>query len=131
MTIDERPHKMVNGEKVFLTDKEIEDRRAEELNWEINKRPLMIIAEVKAMAQKRIFDIAPEYKQRNMLAQAIELGAVPDNARTQAQKDEALALKSIWAKINDIRRHSDYLEEQIKLGNYPNLRDPASQGWPE
>ena len=129
--INERPHKMVNGEKVFCTDKEIEDRRIEEEHWERVERPKGVIAQVKEIAQKRIYAIAPEYKQRNMLAQAIELGSVPDSTRTQAQKDEALALKSIWAKINDIRRHSDYLEEQIKLGNYPNFRDPASQGWPE
>ena len=127
----ERLHKMVNGEKVFLTDKEIEDRRIEEEHWERVERPKNYISQVKDIAQRRIFDVAPEWKQRNMLAQAIELGAVPDSNRTQSQKDEALALKAMWAKINDIRRHSDYLEEQIKLGNYPNFRDPASQGWPE
>ena len=128
--VDERPHKMVNGEKVFLTDAEIAKRQQEDEHWLTVEKPKSYIKSIKEIAQQRILAIAPEYEQRNKLAQAIELAAIPDSERTQSQKDEALELKTMWAKINDIRRHSNALEAQIKRGNYPNLRDQTSQGWP-
>jgi len=65
---------------------------------------------VKQEASRRILAIAPEYKQRNMLARSAELLRIGETNWTQEQRDEVLAMELIWDTIKFIRAKSDEIE---------------------
>ena len=77
-------------------------------------RDIPVTAEhIKAEAGRRIVALMPEYKQRNALAQGMEvlLAAVLDGvAPTEEQKAEVREVLAIWAGIKAIRKRSNELE---------------------
>jgi hypothetical protein len=68
------------------------------------------IRNVKAEANRRIIAIAPEWRQRNMIARSVELLSIGKDAWTQEQRDENLALELVWETVKMIRAKSDQLE---------------------
>ena len=65
---------------------------------------------VKQEASRRILAIAPDYRQRNLLARSVELLRIGEANLTQEQRDEVLAMELIWETIQIIRAKSDLLE---------------------
>lgn len=72
--------------------------------------PAPLAADVKAEAYRRIVALAPEWKQRNMIARGVELVRVGESNWTDVQQAEVNAMDAIWATIKDIREASDALE---------------------
>lgn len=66
------------------------------------------IAAIKEEAGKRINEILPEMKQRNLLARMIELSN--KDTLTDDEQAEADAAQAVWDAINDIRETSNTAE---------------------
>lgn len=66
------------------------------------------IAEIKNEAQRRIIGIAPEWKQRNLTARAVELINLGQNS-TQ----EFLDIQAVWDSVKALRDTSDQLEADV------------------
>jgi len=66
--------------------------------------------QVKQEAARRILAIAPDYRQRNMLARTAELLRIGEANLTQSQRDEVLAIERVWETIQMIRVRSDAIE---------------------
>lgn len=66
---------------------------------------------VKREANRRIIAIAPEWKQRNLLAQAAILAAKGRSSWTAEEQAAWDAGEAIWVRISAIRAASDALEE--------------------
>lgn len=85
--------------------------------------------DIKAVAHRRILEIAPIWRQMNMTARTLDLtnehGADPAQwpAEAKAERDSYAV---IYARILAVRAHSDALEL-----NPPALADLATAGWPE
>jgi len=77
---------------------------------ELAERGAAMVEGVKREASKRILGIAPDYKQRNMLARSVELLRIGETNLTQEQRDEVLAIELIWETIQMIRARSDAIE---------------------
>lgn len=90
--------------------------------------PLASAAEIKAEAGRRIYAIAPQWKQANLTARVLELTR-DHGPRAPGWPAEAIAeddaAQVIWAKIKAIRAHSDALET-----NPPTVAGLATAGWP-
>lgn len=71
------------------------------------------INETKAEAYRRIIEIIPEWKQRNLTARAVELLRVGEANWSQAQADEYAAGEAVWAAVKAVRTSSDTLETNI------------------
>jgi hypothetical protein len=67
---------------------------------------------VKQEASRRILAIAPEYKQRNMLARSAELLRIGEANWTTEQQTEVTQMEAIWDQIKTIRTRSNELEIQ-------------------
>jgi hypothetical protein len=84
-----------------------------------------IKAQIKAEAGRRILTVAPEWKQRNLIARSIELRDILDSRALtvdeQAEKDSSAA---IWNIIKSIRAHSGELESDIDAGKAIDLAAP-------
>ena len=65
---------------------------------------------VKQEASRRILAIAPDYRQRNLLARSVELLRIGEANLTPEQRDEVLAMELIWETIQMIRARSDAVE---------------------
>lgn len=86
---------------------------------------LATAADIKAEAGRRILEIAPSWKQANMIARTLELtnahGADPATWPAPEQTERATYL-AVWEQIKAIRTYSDTLE-----ANPPALADlPAA-----
>jgi len=66
------------------------------------------VAEIKAEAQRQILKLAPEWKQRNMIARVVELMQLG-----QTTDPEFVAIQDIWDSIKAIRATSDQLEVAV------------------
>ena len=77
---------------------------------ELAQRRAAAIGAVKQEASRRILSIAPEWKQRNMLARSAELLRIGEANLTQEQRDEVLAIELIWETVQMIRAKSDIIE---------------------
>lgn len=93
--------------------------------WTVSEKPLddvkaTLVSSINAEAYERIIAIAPEHKQRNALARAVELigiqsgtwieskGNKPQSRVLTAEENtEAQALSQIWADVNAIRAASN------------------------
>ncbi len=85
------------------------------------------IAGIKAKAGSLILAIAPEWKQRNILARTVELRDIQDSrALTAEEYAEKDAAQAVWDSIKAIRAHSDTLEADVEAGKTVNI----SSGWP-
>lgn len=95
------------------------------------RAPLLLAtaAEIKAEAQRRIFAIAPAWRQSNLIAHVLELTRDHGPRSSGTWPAEALAAddaaQAVWAQIKAIRAHSDALE-----ANPPALADLPAAGWP-
>lgn len=71
--------------------------------------------DIKAEASRRILAIAPEWRQRNALARALQLQERLNAGETLTpdQEAERQALHALWASINAIRARSDELEQTL------------------
>ena len=65
---------------------------------------------VKQEAGRRILGIAPEWKQRNMLARAAELLRIGEPNWTLSQQAEVAVMEAAWADIEAIRAKSNAIE---------------------
>ena len=83
---------------VHLTADELAQRRAD------------MVEGVKREAGRRILAIAPDYRQRNMLARTAQLLRIGEANLTQSQRDEVLAIEIVWETIQMIRARSDAIE---------------------
>lgn len=81
------------------------------------------IAEIKNEAQRRIFEIAPEWKQRNLTARAVELINLGQNS-TQEFSD----IQAVWDSVKAIRDTSDQLEADVNAAATDAEVDAV--GWP-
>ena len=77
--------------------------------------PPVTSADIKAEAERRIFAVLPEWKQRNLTARAVELllALVKNNGWTAAEAAEAAAIQGQWDKVKTIRARSDELEQML------------------
>lgn len=99
--------------------------------WTVAERPLdeakaALVASINAEAFNRIVAIAPEHKQRNALARAVELigiqsgtwmeaqGSKPKGRALTAEEDaEAQAMSQLWASVSAIRAASNVANAAI------------------
>lgn len=88
---------------------------------------------VKAEAQRRIYAVAPAWKQANLTARAAELvllypgtkgDDLPEPMRTEFREG-----KSVWDRIKAIRAASGVIEEAVAMAADPTTVD-LSVGWP-
>ena len=100
--------KMVNGEMVDMTAEEIAARQAEEAENEAKKAT---VQQIKDEAGRRIQEIFPDWKQRNMVALGVTLVEAklvgPLSAELQAQERQ---LKAAWAWVGAVRAASGVME---------------------
>ncbi|MEO1108255.1 MAG: hypothetical protein AAFX90_10065 [Pseudomonadota bacterium] len=66
--------------------------------------------QVKTEANRRIVAICPEWKQRNLIAQATRLNRKPIADWTADEADQVAAGDAIWAQVEHIRAKSDEIE---------------------
>lgn len=97
------PHQVVQWSG---TDWLLVDKTAEELAEEQAQR----VAAVKAEAYRRIVAICPEWRQRNLTAQAAQLAKKGETNWTQDEADAWAAGELLWAQISAIRLKSDEIE---------------------
>ncbi|MFN3254043.1 hypothetical protein [Roseibium album] len=89
--------------------------------------PLPVTAkEVKEEAKRRILEIAPEWKQRNLTARAAELAIKGTANWNEEEQAEVTAGQAVWDMVKAIRAASDVLEA-MKLIPL-NFRD--DENWP-
>ena len=65
---------------------------------------------VKQEAGRRILAIAPEWKQRNILARSAELLRIGEPNWTPSQQAEVAVMDAAWADIEAIRAKSNAIE---------------------
>lgn len=87
------------------------DKTAEE----ISQYDAEMVAGVKAEAQRRILEILPEWKQRNLTARAAELAIKGVSNWTAEETSEYEAGQAVWDRIKAIRAASDALEAQSPI----------------
>lgn len=85
--------------------------------------------EAKCEAARRITAIAPEWKQRNLLAESVATGRLRAlwSGKARARQKET---RATWTKIQAVRTASDRLEAEIDSGAYTGAV-AAWSGWPE
>ena len=120
----------------------VEDEEGWYAEWIITDRPLEDVQteklkEIREEAGRRIIAIVPEYKQRNLLAEAMTLTATygprkdwgEDVPAPIVAKWEAGA--AVWAQVKAIRDASDVAEEQIISATTPEEAANVTANWPE
>lgn len=73
------------------------------------------VAAIKQEANRRIVAICPEWKQRNLTAQAAQLAKKGETNWTQAEAGAWTAGEALWAQIAAIRAASDAIEAMEPL----------------
>lgn len=90
-----------------------------------------LIVKVKLEANTRIVAVLPEWRQRNLTAQAAQLAAIKvDRAWTAEEQAAWNAGLALWAQVAAIRSHSDALEAEINAATLETLTTWTSHGWP-
>ncbi len=79
---------------------------------------------IKAEAERKILAIIPEWKQRNLIAQAVRLAKKGEANWTPEELAAWNAGEAIWAQVEGIRAASDLIEVDLPV-DY--LTDPR---WP-
>ena len=100
--------KYVNGQRVDMTDDEVAAHLAS----------LVIpvtVDDVKAEAYRRIVEVLPEWKQRNLTAQAAVLAEKGRANWSSAELAAWDAGSALWAEVQSIRNASDALEEMDEI----------------
>lgn len=121
-------HKLVNGKQVPLSSADKQQQEADKL-----KHAQRLIdnkyQEIKNIASKRILEIAPEWKQRNIMVRAVELVEINGGASLE-EIEELNAIRAIWARIRAVRSYSDSLEARVDSVE-DKLSVDIETGWPE
>ena len=73
------------------------------------------IDEIKSRAARDIAAIAPEHKQRNMMARMIELQhkVIGGQNLTSSEQAEIVAMQAAWSQIKSIRERSNAEESEV------------------
>lgn len=92
-----------------------------------------LVARVKADAGARIVAIAPEWKQRNLTAQAVILAEKGRANWTPGELAAWEAGEALWTRIAAIRAASDRIEQAIAAATSHGAAQAAYDGaeWPE
>lgn len=79
--------------------------------------PVVLPADVKAEAQRRIYERYPEWRQANLLARGVELQDAwrLNGAWTAQEAADAQACRDAWAWINAVRDASNTLEGMMPV----------------
>lgn len=85
------------------------------------------VGRVKAEAHRRIVAICPEYKQRNLTAQAVLLAHKGSDAWTSAEAQAWADGEAIWTRIEAIRAASNQIEAMDPIPD----DFTADSYWPE
>lgn len=110
-TYDRRTQKLVEGGFSEVDDQWVKTWTvADKSPEEIQKYDLLMSAVVKEEAQRRILEVLPEWRQRNLTARAAELAAKGQSNWTPEEQAEWDAGQILWDKIKVIRAASDALE---------------------
>jgi len=75
------------------------------------------VEDVKAEAMRRILAVAPEWKQRNLTAQAAILAKIGESNWTPEQAAAWAAGENLWGQIAAIRAASDLIETLDPIPN--------------
>lgn len=121
-------HKIVNGVQVPLSEQDLLTREADDTRH-LEKKISERYSQVKAIAYSKIVAIAPEWKQRNLIARAIEVVEINGSA-TPEEQAELEAMKVVWSRIKAIRAYSDFLEQSLNAAE-DKLAVDITSGWPE
>jgi hypothetical protein len=110
-----------------LTQADLAQVQKDEEYWNQQAYPRRVQA-VKRIAQEKINEIAPEWKQRNYLAIGSEILLSLVEKQTLSQEEAAMrsALQNFWDAVKAIRYHSDTLEEALK----DDINTDINSGWP-
>jgi adenylate kinase family enzyme len=79
------------------------------LNWTVEDIPVTVEM-IKQEAQRRIYNILPEWKQRNLTARAAELAIKGVQNWSLDEQAEVVAGQALWDQIKIVRSKSDELE---------------------
>ncbi len=79
----------------------------------------VIVGDVNAEAQRRIYEVMPQYKQANLTARAAILAAKGSDNWTETEAEEWAAGLAQWLVIDSLRDYSNTL----------NLMDPIPQDY--
>lgn len=114
--VDEIPEllshfKAVDGQIVAKSQAELDEEAAAKVAAE----RLAKLAAIKQEAARRIFAVCPEWKQRNLTAQAAQLAKKGESNWTQAEAEAWTDGEALWAQIAAIRAASDTLEAMDPL----------------
>jgi hypothetical protein len=92
-------------------------------------KEVTIPSRIDEIAYRKIINIVPEYKQRNMTARSTELLEKQLNMEelTTEEIAERDYIRSVWKRVKSIRAHAKYLKEQSIAGNNPDI----NTGWSE
>lgn len=112
---------------VECTDAEIAARLAEEA-LVVQKKIAALPDKIRDLAGKKILALAPEWKQRNMIARSVEL-MEQGGPSTPQEEAEMAGMKQAWALVKAIRAHSDVLGNQLVAAEDP-LTVDIEAGWP-
>ena len=89
---------------------------------------------VRAEAGRRILAVAPEFRQRNLTARAVEIvmehGADPADWPGEVQAEVAAGM-AVWAAIKAIRAASDVAEAAILAATTAEDAGTVTADWPE
>jgi hypothetical protein len=88
-----------------------------------------VATSIKKLAGAKIVHMVPEWKQRNMIARAVQL-VEKKGSRTPAEQSELDMHQAVWDKVAAIRLYSDSLEAQAIASEDP-LSVDIESGWPE
>ena len=92
-----------------------------------------LVADIKAKAHSLIAQVAPEWKQLNLLTRGIEMsfklhGKTPLD---QNETKETTDAQVVWDKIKAVRQHSDALEAEVYAATFEMLLTWQQHDWPE
>jgi hypothetical protein len=87
------------------------------------KAPL--ISEIKRIASEKILAIAPDWKQRNMIARSVELLTL--DPTDESVIAERAAMKAAYRRLDAIREYSNTLEGALDA----DINTDITEGWPE
>ena len=110
--------KVVNGIRMEMTPEEIRQREIQEQEYAKEKESRKP-NRIKKEASRRILEIAPEWKQRNLISSGVEMldKLVQGGSLSTADLAARNYSLSIWSQIAKIRAKSNELEAMDPIPN--------------
>lgn len=102
--------------------------------WRLEPGRAEKVIAAKAEAASRINTLAPDFKQRNMIARGVELTdvVVGGGSLTAPEVAEKAALQGAWDYVKAVRAASDTIEAEILASTDPASIDVAGHAaWPD